>query len=108
MGLEESSWAGELEQITSALTHAHCLAERLQSALATRAIIDQAIGVTMSRSGDTEVEALDRLLALSQTQHQNVAEIARAIVDGAQGWALPLTTTTTDSATESDGSTRVG
>ena len=37
------------------------LASQLQAALSTRAVIERAIGIMMSRSGGTETEALDRL-----------------------------------------------
>ena len=37
------------------------LASQLQAALSTRAVIERAIGIMMSRSGGTEAEALDRL-----------------------------------------------
>ena len=37
----------------------------------------------MSRSGSTEAEALERLRALSQHEHQKLATVARQIVDEA-------------------------
>lgn len=63
------------------------LAELLPSALETRAVIDQATGITMSRTGGTEAEALDRLRALSQTRHQTLAVVARGVVEEAVGLA---------------------
>jgi len=97
MSSEESPGAGEGGQIVAGravvsvqgayvLVHAQRLAEQLHSALETRAVIDQAIGVTMSLSGGTEAEALDQLRAVSQTRHQPLAVIARGIVDAASGW----------------------
>ena len=65
------------------LAHAQRLAEQLQSTLETQAVIDQAIGVTMSRSGVTVAGALEQLRALSQTKHETLAVIARGVVDGA-------------------------
>lgn len=47
------------------LARAERLVAQLQTALTSRATIDQAIGVVMSRSGVTEVEAFERLRALS-------------------------------------------
>jgi GAF domain-containing protein len=59
------------------------LAEQLQAALRTRAVIDQAVGIIMSRSGSSENEALDRLRALSQHDHEKLVVVARRIVDEA-------------------------
>jgi GAF domain-containing protein len=59
------------------------LANRLQSALELRGIIDRAVGILMSRSGVTENEALERLRSLSQHEHRKLAEVARQIVDEA-------------------------
>ena len=59
------------------------LAEQLGQALTHRAVIDQAIGVLMSRSGATPEEAFDRLRVMSQTQHVKVAEVARVLVEEA-------------------------
>lgn len=86
------------------LAEAKRLAEQLQSALESRAVTHQAIGITMSRSGGTEAEALERLRALSQTRHQRLAVIAREIVDGAAGWGGPAIADhgIPDAATESD------
>jgi GAF domain-containing protein len=59
------------------------LAEQLQAALRTRAVIDQAVGIIMSRSGSSENEALDRLRTLSQHDHEKLVVVARRIVDEA-------------------------
>jgi GAF domain-containing protein len=59
------------------------LANRLQSALELRGVIDRAVGILMSRSGITENEALERLRSLSQHEHRKLAEVARQIVDEA-------------------------
>jgi GAF domain-containing protein len=59
------------------------LAAQLQSALSTRAIIDRAVGILMSRSGISDAKALDRLRALSQHEHQKLAVVAQQIVDEA-------------------------
>jgi GAF domain-containing protein len=59
------------------------LANRLQSALEVRGVIDQAVGILMSRSGITEHEALERLRAMSQHEHRKLVEVARQIVDEA-------------------------
>jgi GAF domain-containing protein len=59
------------------------LANRLQSALEIRGVIDRAVGILMSRSGITEQEALERLRSLSQREHRRLAEVARQTVDEA-------------------------
>jgi GAF domain-containing protein len=86
--------AAELGQVFAApaaiaVQNAHVLAQtrrlanRLQSALEIRGVIDRAVGILMSRSGGTEHEALERLRALSQHEHRKLAEVARQIVDEA-------------------------
>jgi AmiR/NasT family two-component response regulator len=59
------------------------LANRLQSALEIRRVIDRAVGILMSRRGITEQEALERLRWLSQHEHRKLAEVARQTVDEA-------------------------
>lgn len=59
------------------------LANKLQSALEVRGVIDRAVGIVMSRSGSTEHEALERLRSLSQHEHRKLAEVASQIVDEA-------------------------
>jgi GAF domain-containing protein len=86
--------AAELGQVFAApaaiaVQNAHVLAQtrrlanRLQSALEIRGVIDRAVGILMSRSGGTEHGALERLRALSQHEHRKLAEVARQIVDEA-------------------------
>ena len=86
--------AAELGQVFAvpaaiAVQNAHVLAQtrrlanRLQSALELRGVVDRAIGTLMSRSGGTEHQALERLRALSQREHHKLAEVARQIVDEA-------------------------
>lgn len=86
--------AAELGQIFAApaaiaVHNAHVLAQtrrlanKLQSALEVRGVIDRAVGIVMSRSGSTEHEALERLRSLSQHEHRKLAEVARQIVEEA-------------------------
>jgi hypothetical protein len=56
---------------------------QLHAALTTRPVIDQAIGILRSRSGDTAEEAFDSLRQLSQRQHTKLADLAGQIVDEA-------------------------
>ena len=65
------------------LAQSQRLAEQLGAALVSRAVIDQALGVIMSRTGATPKEAFERLRAMSQSQHVKVAEVSRALLDEA-------------------------
>lgn len=59
------------------------LATQLQSALASRPVIEQAIGILRARSGVDEVEAFQRLRQISQTEHVKLVVVAERIVDEA-------------------------
>jgi GAF domain-containing protein len=59
------------------------LAEKLELALASRAVIDQAIGVLMSSSGVTEDEAFDKLAGMSRSGDQTLTDVARTLVEQA-------------------------
>ncbi len=59
------------------------LAANLQQALVNRAVIDQAIGIIISRTGSTPDQAFNRLKTLSQKEHIKVAEVAARIVEAA-------------------------
>ncbi len=65
------------------LTQALALTAQLQTALSTRPVIDQAIGLLRGRSGGTAGEAFTRLRAISQHEHTKVGEVAQRIVDDA-------------------------
>jgi transcriptional regulator with GAF, ATPase, and Fis domain len=62
------------------LDQAERLVAQLQQALTSRAEIDQALGVLMSRTGATAQEAFDKLRQLSQTQSVKLTEVAREIL----------------------------
>jgi AmiR/NasT family two-component response regulator len=51
--------------------------------LTTRAVIDQAIGIMMSRNGGTPDEALDRLRTFSQQWNRKLVDVAQRIVAAA-------------------------
>jgi GAF domain-containing protein len=70
-------------QNAQVLAQAQRLADRLQSALESRGVIDRAVGILMSRTGGTEEEALQRLRTLSQHQHHKLPVVAGQIVDEA-------------------------
>ena len=65
------------------LAQALTLTTQLQTALSTRPVIDQAIGLLRGRSGGTAEEAFGRLRAISQSEHIKLAEVAQRIVDEA-------------------------
>lgn len=65
------------------LAQAQRLATQLQTALTSRAVIDQAIGILLSRSGGTAEEAFDRLRTMSQAENTKLAVVAQHIVDEA-------------------------
>ena len=67
-------------QNARALSSAARLTEQLEMALSNRSMIDQAIGVLISRSGCTGAQGYDKLRSLSQSEHKKVAVVAGAMV----------------------------
>jgi GAF domain-containing protein len=65
------------------LAQAERLVAQLSDALTSRAEIDQALGILMSRSGGTAPEAFDRLRELSQASSTKLAEVARELIGDA-------------------------
>ncbi len=65
------------------LAQARRFAVHLQAALTNRTVIDQALGIMMSRGGYSAAEAFDRLRALSQTENKKLAAVAQAVVEDA-------------------------
>ncbi len=65
------------------LAVAHERTLRLQRALDSRSVIDQAIGIIRSRSGAGAEEAFDRLAQISQTENLKLHTIAERLVDEA-------------------------
>jgi GAF domain-containing protein len=59
------------------------LADQLQAALASRPVIEQAIGILRARSGYSAEEAFARLRAISQGEHTKLAEVAQRVVEDA-------------------------
>jgi GAF domain-containing protein len=62
------------------LAQAERLVGQLQQAMTSRAEIDQAIGVLMSRSGGTAAEAFESLRSMSQSRSVKLAEVAHEVV----------------------------
>ncbi|MGO4442256.1 GAF and ANTAR domain-containing protein [Mycobacterium sp. 2YAF39] len=65
------------------LDDALSLTVRLQAALATRPVIDQAIGLIRGRTGRSVEDAFTHLRAISQAEHRKVADVAQQMVDEA-------------------------
>lgn len=88
---ERAAALGELFAVPAAiavqnaqvLAQTRRLAAELQAALETRTVIERAVGIIISRTGDTDSEALARLRALSQSEHRKLAVVAEQIVDEA-------------------------
>lgn len=65
------------------LARALAVAGQLQTALSTRPVIDQAIGLLRGRTGGTAEEAFAQLRTISQSEHRKLADVAQRIVDEA-------------------------
>lgn len=65
------------------LIGARDLATQLQRALASRGVIEQAMGIVRARSGGTAEEAFDRLRVISQSENVKLAVVAQRLVDDA-------------------------
>jgi GAF domain-containing protein len=68
---------------TQLLDRAQERARQLQSALKSRAVIDQAIGIIRSRSGVTATEAFEHLARLSQYEQTKLHVVAGKLVEEA-------------------------
>lgn len=68
---------------TQLLIDAQTAAEQLRTALRSRAVIDQAIGILRSRAGGSEAEQFEQLRQRSQHENIKVSALARRIVDEA-------------------------
>ena len=85
---ERAEHLGELFAVPAAiavqnaqiLAQTQRLAATFQSALTNRAVIDQAIGILMSRSGVSADQAKDRLRVLSHHEHTTMVAAADGIV----------------------------
>jgi len=101
---ERAERIGELFAVPAAVTvqnaqilaHTKRLSENLQRALVNRAVIDQAIGIIISRTGLTADEAFDRLRTRSQKEHLKVSAVAASVVDAAARRARSRVTPATD------------
>jgi GAF domain-containing protein len=88
---EVSVRAGELFSGPAAVTVANAqvlensrrLAEQLDRALTSRAVIDQAIGILRSRTGGSAEEAFQTLRAMSQSTDVKLVQVAELLLDQA-------------------------
>ena len=67
-------------QNAQVLAQAKRLALQLKAALIHRAVIDQALGILMSRAGCSSEEAFDRLRRVSQTENVKLHDVAEGTV----------------------------
>jgi AmiR/NasT family two-component response regulator len=61
------------------------MSENLQHALASRAVIDQALGIIMGQNRCTADEAFDILRATSQNRNVKLRDVAAAMVAAVSG-----------------------
>lgn len=88
---DRSEQLGELFAVPAAisvlnaqiLAQSQRLATQLQAALVSRPVIDQAIGILRSRSGESAAEAFTRLQQMSQHEHLKLTAVATAVVEEA-------------------------
>lgn len=72
---------------------AHTLTAQLETALTSRAVIEQAKGILMARNGISPDEAFNRLAADSQQTNVKLRDVARALVDSAIGGSIAIVAT---------------
>jgi AmiR/NasT family two-component response regulator len=63
------------------LADALALTAKLRSALSTRTVIDQAIGVMLVTTGGSAEDALTQLQAMSQAEHRALPDVAQHVID---------------------------
>jgi len=63
------------------LADALALTAKLRSALSTRTVIDQAIGVMLLTTGGSAEDALTQLQAMSQAEHRALPDVAQHVID---------------------------
>ncbi|MGZ4530458.1 MAG: ANTAR domain-containing protein, partial [Mycobacterium sp.] len=66
-----------------ALVQAATLITQLKTALSTRAVTDQAIGLIRGRTGASAEEAFTQLQAISQNEHRKLTDVSQRLVDQA-------------------------
>ena len=61
------------------------VAEQLQAAMQSRAVIEQAKGILMGQRGCTAQEAFDVMVRMSQDENRKLRDVAQSLVDGVAG-----------------------
>lgn len=67
-------------QNARALDSAVQLTDQLEKALSSRAVIDQAIGILISRTGCSDADGYDKLRSISRTGNEKIAVVAQSMV----------------------------
>jgi GAF domain-containing protein len=83
LGVQFAGTAAVAVYHTLLLAEARESSARLQRALDSRAVIDQAIGIIRSRSGASGDEAFERLTRISQAENLKLHAVAERLVDEA-------------------------
>jgi GAF domain-containing protein len=78
---EIARYAGVVINAAVQVQRAQSLADQLQQALESRAVIEQAKGILMAQHHCDSDEAFERLVRLSQEMHVKLREVAVALVD---------------------------
>jgi PAS domain S-box-containing protein len=76
---------GSLLQELGLRTHLETLSTDMQNALASRSVIEQAKGIVMAAKHCTADEAFQHLVALSNTSHLKLRDVARQVVHASGG-----------------------
>ncbi len=85
VAVEFASYAAIAVQNRQLYDSSRELAEHLDTAMRTRAVIEQAKGIVMSQRRCDAAEAFNLLAAASQRSNRKLRDIAQAIVDGVDG-----------------------
>jgi GAF domain-containing protein len=78
-------YAGIVATVSDERDRAVKLAEEMQQAMQSRAIIEQAKGILMRESGGSSEDAFQLLVRLSQESHQKLRDVAQRLVDQVTG-----------------------
>ena len=77
--------SGVAMQVAASFFRHRDLAEQMQTALASRARIEQAKGVLMAARGCSDEEAFATLVDLSQSSNRKLRDVAQTVVDSTRG-----------------------
>jgi len=77
-----AQYGGVLLSNANIYYQATSMAEQMQQAMSSRAVIEQAKGVLMAQRHCTADEAFDALVRLSQESHRKLRDVATSIIEG--------------------------